>query len=424
MLIGIDASRANRKFKSGTEWYSYHLIRQLAKLDQKNNYILYSDEPLVGGLTDLTIAEEKIKPTESKVNHRGWQTITSPHLNFSAKILTWPFSFFWTQARLSLEMIFARPDVLFIPAHTLPYVHPKRSVMTIHDLGFIRSKQLYQTESLGPENKFSRGLINRLVKLLTVNKYSANTLDYLNWSTRFGLKHAKKVITVSHFSKEEIKKIYGVSDEKLQVIYNGCNVELYKKIDRPDRVKAVLDKYGISQPFIFYVGRLEKKKNIPDLVNAYAIMREKYKKIKHRLVLVGQASHGFDEVNYVIQEFNLNQEVIITGWIPEEDLPYIYNGASAFIFPSLYEGFGIPLIQAMACATPVAASRAGSIPEVAGDAALYFDPESKSDMAEKMAQIVTDDNLRNELVKKGLDRVKNFSWEKCTKETLAVLESL
>jgi len=424
MVIGIDASRANRKFKSGTEWYSYYLIKELAKLDEKNKYILYTDKPLQDGLADLSSAEIKSNKSGPIVDDKGWQVIISPYNNFRAKILTWPFSFFWTQLRLSWEMLVHRPDILFIPAHTLPVIHPKKSVVTIHDLGFIREKPLYSQNSLGPEQPFMRKIIDRLVKIFSFGKYGANMLDYLDWSTKFALKHAKRIITVSNFSKNEIKEIYDTAEAKITVVYNGYNRLLYKKITDKRKVIVRLAKYGINHPYIFYVGRLEKKKNIPILVNAYAIMREKYKKIEHKLVLVGEASYGFDEINYIIEEFNLDDEVIITGWIPEEDMPYIYNGAMAFIFPSLYEGFGIPLVQAMACGTPVAASRAGSIPEVARDAVLYFNPDNKREMADKMAKIITNNDLRDKLVKEGLNRVKDFSWQKCAEETLAVLENL
>ena len=146
--------------------------------------------------------------------------------------------------------------------------------------------------------------------------------------------------------------------------------------------------------------------------------------MKHKLVLVGDASHGYDEVKYMIREFNLENDVIITGWIPEVDMPYIYNGASAFIFPSLYEGFGIPLLQAMACGTPIVASSAGSIPEIAGDAAVLFNPNDVKSMASAISRIILDNELRQNLIKNGFNIVKDFSWEKCARETLFELGNL
>jgi len=191
-----------------------------------------------------------------------------------------------------------------------------------------------------------------------------------------------------------------------------------------EKIQQVLSRYGIKPPYIFYVGRLEKKKNIARLIYALAIMREKYGKINHKLVLVGNAGLGFDEVKYMIEEFDLNNDVIITGWVPERDMPYIYNGASLFVFPSLYEGFGIPLVQAMAVGVPIAASDIASIREIAGRASWLFDPKEASDMAEKMAEVLLDKELADDLIDRGKARVKDFSLAKCAKETLAVIERM
>ncbi len=436
MLIGIDASRANKDHRSGTEWYSYYVIRWLAKIDSKNQYILYSDKPLKGGLLDL--ATKQHFDTSPDFRHpllgkerdgvrfdkKGCQILKSPHNNFKAKILKWPFSFCWTQIRFSLEMIIKRPGVLFIPAHALPIIHPSKSIATIHDIGFERERKLYSSDYLGPSAGTYRHIVNFLVKLFTLGKYSATILDYHSWSSRFSLKHAKKIITVSNFSKKEIQDVYKPKQDKISVIYQGYNKFLYKKIDSEEQIKQVIGKYDIETPYIFYVGRLEKKKNTPALIEAYSIAKEENKELKHKLVLAGDASHGYDEVKYMIREFNLENDVIITGWIPEVDMPYIYNGASAFIFPSLYEGFGIPLLQAMACGTPIAASRAASIPEIAGDAAIFFNPNDVKSTANAISKIILDDELRQKLIKNGFDRVKDFSWEKCAKETLLEIGNL
>jgi glycosyltransferase involved in cell wall biosynthesis len=436
MLIGIDASRANRAHKSGTEWYSYYLIRWLSKLDRKNQYILYSDKPLQGGLVDLTTAQHacdlNIPESSVEFDKGDFQILKSPHNNFKAKILKWPFNFFWTQGRLSLEMLFKKPNVLFVPAHALPVIHPEKSMVTIHDIGFERDRFLYNREQMGPEGRRKRKAINFFVKLFTGGKYGANSLDYIRWSTKYALKYAEKIITVSDFSKKEILDIYGMDknrvflEKKIKVVYNGYNKFLYKKERDDGKIKEVLEKYGISGPFILYIGRLEKKKNTPALIEAFAMMREKNKDIKHKLVLAGDASFGYDEVNYTIGEFLPDQEneVIMPGWVDEADMPYVYSGADVFVFPSLYEGFGIPLLQAMACELPVVASRAVSIPEVVGDAALLFNPRDTKEMTEALEKIITDKNLREELIKRGKERVKNFSWEKCARETLEEIESL
>ena len=223
MLIGIDASRANRNHKSGTEWYSYYLIRWLTKLDKKNQYVLYSDKPLVGGLVDLrskqhfTYLEKEEAPEYDK---KGYQILKSPHNNIKGKILNWPFNSFWTLGRLSIEMLIKRPDVLFVPAHTLPLFSPQKTINTIHDVAFERNKYLYRQESMGPEDKISKKIIGILIKIFTLGKYSATSMDYLRWSTRYALKHAKKIITVSNFSKQEIIDIYKTKENKIKVIHN------------------------------------------------------------------------------------------------------------------------------------------------------------------------------------------------------------
>lgn len=427
MLIGIDASRANRKHKGGPEWYSYYLIRWLAKLDQKNQYVLYSYRPLTGGLVDLTTAQH-IGPDdnnkEAVFDDKGFQILKSPYNNFKAKILNWPFHFFWTQACLSCEILLHKPDILFVPAHSLPVIHPKKSLVTMHDIAFEREKWLYSHDYIGPDSAFKRKVINYFVKLFTFGKYEANIIGYHRWSSKFAVKHAAKIITISDFSKKEIMEVYNAPDDKVKVILNGYNRGLYKKIENQDDIAPVLNKYGIEKPYILYVSKLEKKKNTPALVEAFAIMREQHKQIKHKLVLAGDAGLGYDEIKYIIREYNLDDEVIATGWVPELDMPYIYNGASAFIFPSLYEGFGIPLLQAMACGVPIAASQTTSIPEVVGQAAVFFNPKDVKSIAEAMAEIITNEKLKNELIAKGFDRVKKFSWQKCAEETLAVINSL
>ncbi len=426
MLIGIDASRANREHKTGTEWYSYYLIRWLAKLDKKNKYILYTDKPLKGGLLDLTTKQHfnNFSNSEAEYDNNGYQIIKSPFNNFYAKVLKWPFSFFWTLGRLSLEMLLKKPDVLFVSAHTLPIIFPKKTVNTIHDVGFERNRRLYRYHSMGPESKRFNKIVSNFVKIFTLGKYGANSMDYLSWSTNFALKHAEKIITVSNFSKNEILGIYNCQEDKIKVIYNGYNYFLYKKIIDKEKINSVLKKYDIKKPYILYVGRLEKKKNTPYLIEAYAVARENNKNINHKLVLIGDASFGYDEVKYVIEEFNINGEVIMPGWIEEEDMPYIYNGATAFIFPSRYEGFGIPLLQAMGCHLPIAASSIPVFKEIAGEAALFFDPNNIRSISSAINRIITDDKLRKELIAEGNSRIKKFSWEKCAKETLDLINKL
>jgi len=427
MLIGIDASRANINRKTGTEWYSYYLIRWLAKLDKKNKYILYTDKPLKCGLLDLISkqyfdnSDEKNKDIE--IDKNGYQKIKSPYNNFKVKILKWPFNYFWTQGRMSLEMLIHPPDILFVPSHTLPIVHPKKSIVTIHDIGYEKNCKIYNKHEIIRNSSFKKRIIDFIVLLFTFAKYRANEVDYLQWSTKYAIKKAYKIITISNFSKKEIVKFYKLNNNKIEVIYNGYNKFLYKKINDQEKINNILNKYGIEKPYLFYIGRIEKKKNISVLIEAFAILKEKNKNLNHKLVLAGMASYGYDEIKYMIREFDLIDYVIMPGWIDECDIPYLYNGAFAFIFPSNYEGFGIPTLQAMACGVPILASNTSSIPEIVGDSALLFDQRYALSISDAIEKIILDLKLRENLIKKGFERVKNFSWEKCTKETLKELIS-
>lgn len=425
MLIGIDASRANKPHKTGTEWYSFYLIREFAQLDNKNQYILYTDTPLIGCLEDLVAGSLDCNYClEPKFDSKGYQIVTSPHNNFKAKVLRWPFSFFWTQGRLALEMLIASPDVLFVPAHTLPFIHPKKSVVTIHDVGFERERKLFSRDELGPTSRRGRWLLNLLVKIFTRGKFGANSLDYLSWSTQFALKKASTVIVPSNFTRQELISIYKVKGDNIKVVHNGYNDKLYRVIKDKKAIQAVLAKYGLEQPFFMYVGRIERKKNIPALMEAFGILKQSYPEIKHKLLLVGDASYGFDEAKYIMHEYGVEREVYLPGWLPEGDMPYLYNAASAFVFPSRYEGFGIPLLQAMACGVPVVAAQAASIPEVVGEAALLFNPKQVEDIVKALYKIATDKALHTDLRAKGLERVKKFSWRKSAAQTLQIIQSL
>jgi glycosyltransferase involved in cell wall biosynthesis len=403
MLIGIDASRANRKRKTGTEWYSFYLIENLAKLDKNNTYRLYVDD----------------KPSPEL------QEAIEKNPNFSIKFLNWPFISFWTLGRLSLEMIIARPDVLFVPAHALPLFFPSKTITTIHDLAFMHEQNLYRPERVKTKSARARKTIHFLVKLFTFGKYGADSVDYLYWSTAYALNHATKIITVSEATKLDILNFFPKTKlKKISVIHNGFNNELYRPNLNKEKINSILEKYGLEAPYFLYIGRLEKKKNTATLIESYAIAKENNPSLTEKLVLIGNAGYGYDEIQYVIEEFNLNKEVLMPGWVNEEDVPYILNGASAFVFPSRHEGFGIPVIQSLACGVPTAVSDIAVLHEIAADSVLYFDQNSKASISEAMGKIITDTNLREELKSKGIERAKSFSWEICAIETLKEIEGL
>lgn len=422
MVIGIDASRANNERRSGTEWYSFYLIHELAKLDSENQYVLYTDKPLARDLLNLTDIEAALEADSGQD-----QTIKSPYDNFKVKVLKWPFKYLWTQGRLSLEMLINPPDVLFVPAHTLPIIHPVNSVVTIHDVAFERDRTIYQKRDIGADQPWFRRILNVLALLFTLGRYGANTIDYLAWSTIYGLKHAKKIITVSEFSRQEIKDIYGPVlpakiFDKIAVVHNGFDNNLFCAAIDSSRAEAVLNKYGILKPYIFYLGRIERKKNIPNLIEAFGLLQARDKEIN--LVLTGASSYGSDEVDYMVSEYGLDRKVVRTGWVEELDLPYIFSQSTAFVFPSLHEGFGIPLLEAMSCGIPVATSTAPAIMEVCGQAAAYFDPRNIHDMADVIYSVISDEGARNGLIERGLLQANKFSWMISAKNTLKIILSL
>lgn len=370
MIIGIDASRANLQQKTGVEWYSYFLIKHLANIDNQNEYILYTNT--------------KLKDDLSKLGS-----------NFKEAILSWPFSRLWTQGRLSLEMLFKPPHILFIPASAMPLIHRNRTITVIHDIAFERYPDLY----------------------------TVNELRYHRWSTKFALENAKSVITISNFSKKELVEKYFANPEKIKVIYLGFDKEKYRPIYDKEKIQAVLAKYKITQPYILYIGKLSKKKNVKRIISAFSYFNNSpIVTKKWNLVLVGKSSYGYDEIEQAIQTSGRIDQIICPGWVDELDIPYLLNGARLFIFPSLYEGFGLPILEAMACGVPVIASMSGAIPEIAQNACYLINPYDTGSIYRAIKHVLEDNDLRMEMIYKGLKRVKEFSWDKCAKDTLKVFK--
>lgn len=371
MNIGVDASRANREAKTGTEWYCYNLILELAKIDSRNRYFLYSPDAL------------------------GKKLAALPD-NFREKVLTWPPKYLWTMLRLSWEMKRRAPDVLFVPAHIIPLVSPQRVVTTIMDVGFVRKPELYPQQEL----------------------------KYHNFGLKQAIKKASKIITISEFTKREMVELCDIDPARIEVIHLGFDPGVFQPVRDEAKIKTVLGKHKIpaSVPYFLYIGRLEEKKNTPGLIKAFGEFKKKGSKCK--LVLAGSPGHNYEEVCKLVRKFGLEKDIIETGWVDEHDLPVLLSASLAFVFPSFYEGFGLPLLEAMSCQTPILAAKAASIPEVVDEAALLFDPYQTEEMANSMTKIATDDNLRGELVKRGIDRVCDFGWERCARATLEIIEEV
>jgi glycosyltransferase involved in cell wall biosynthesis len=251
---------------------------------------------------------------------------------------------------------------------------------------------------------------------------TSTTLDWLIY--RFWLPLAVRrldaIITVSTQSKEDIVRFLPVDEDKITVVPLAAG-GAYRPL-AGNEVAAALQKYEISKPYILYVGSLESRKNLPRLLEAYAQLRRWSE--QWTMVIVGARKWKYAPIFETVQRLGLEPYVDFTGYVEEEDLPALYNGADLFVFPSLYEGFGLPVLEAMACGTPVVTSNTSSLPEVAGDAALLVDPYDVEEIAAAMRSILEDEALAADLRERGLVRAKEFSWKRTARETIAVYEKV
>ncbi len=364
MIIGIDASRATAVRRTGTENYSLHLIRELLALEEAHCFRLYFNQAPFPGLLPEG-AEQRV--------------IGFPRL--------------WTHFRLSAEMLTHPPDLLFVPSHVLPLIHPRRSVVTIHDLGYH-----YYPEA-----------------------HTVFQNIYLRWSTRYNARAATRVVADSEATKRDLTHYYRIPEERIRVVYPGRDESLVPIVE-PGAHARVRACYGLSDPYLLYVGTLHPRKNLVRLVQAFAIFLRSSLSPNLQLVLAGQKGWLYDEVLTQVRKLGLTERVVLTGYVPDADLPVLLSGALAFVFPSLYEGFGLPMLEAMACETPVVCSNVSSLPEVAGEAALLVDPLDTESLVNAIGQIVTDEGLRRTLVERGLRQMQYFSWGRCAREILQILE--
>lgn len=373
-LIGIDASRANAHERTGTEWYSYELIQALKKLQVPGlEVVLYSKKFLRDGL-------EAFPP--------GW----------NGKILYWRSQRFWNQFRLSWELWRHPVDLFFQPTHTLPIFAPKRSVTTLHDIGFERLPKLYRPAEL----------------------------RYHRYSAKLAVKRADRILTVSEFSKREILDRYKLPPERVTVTPLAVDPARYHPgITEADQ-EAVLAKYRLSRPFLIYVGRVEEKKNVANLVRAFSLFKSRRgvgDPVK--LLLAGSPGFGIERIRKQIAASKLEASVVMPGYVPEAEMPALISAARLLLLPSWYEGFGLPILQAQACGTPVIASQAASMPEVGGNAALYARPDEPEQLAHAMKSLMDESSAWERARALGFENVKRFSWAETARLTMnAFLEVL
>jgi glycosyltransferase involved in cell wall biosynthesis len=234
------------------------------------------------------------------------------------------------------------------------------------------------------------------------------------------LKTADKIIAVSNSTKNDLINYFNIPEEKIRVILLAAD-EKFKPLSNKE-IKEAKQKYNLNFPFILYVGTLEPRKNIPSLIKAFYKLKKKT--LQYKLVITGKKGWKYKEIFETIDKLNLQNDVVFTGYVSDDDLPALYNAADLFVYPSIYEGFGLPPLEAMACGTPVITSNTSSLPEVVGDAGIMIDPPDVDGLADAMHEVLTNEGLRANMIKKGLGRAKMFSWEKCARETLEVYEEV
>ncbi|HEX8974550.1 MAG TPA: glycosyltransferase family 1 protein [Patescibacteria group bacterium] len=375
MLIGIDASRAFIKNRTGIEEYSYQTIKHLRDKLGDHQVVLFVRK---NQEVDFELPE-----------------------NWSVKVIRWPR--FWTQCGLSLEMLFCSVDVLFVPAHTVPFVHPENTVVTVHGLEY----------EFCPE------------------AYSAWERFYMRFSIKNSCRWAKTIISVSENTKKDLVKLYSVPKEKISVVYEGYDNNFEFRIsnfesnqnDEFSEIKTleIQSKFKIqNSKFLLFVGRIEERKNISNIIKAFEILKEKHQ-IPHKLVLAGRPGYGYENLKFKISNLKFKDEVLELGFVSEEEKWNLLQNADVFVFPTKYEGFGIPVLEAQSVGTPVVAANNSSIPEVTNESAILVDENDPWDIAKDVLGLISDEELKNGIIEKSLENVKGFSWEKCATEIAEIL---
>lgn len=368
MNIGVFADRIGTQ-GGGLETYELGLIKGLMEIDNGNSYIIY-------GSSKQALAE----------NLSNHSKFVFAEVSQKSKMLRLSLTLPYKLTRAPLDVL----HICMVP----PIFCPKKYIMTIHDLSpFIRPDFFPAMIRLR-----ARALIKR------------------------GIMAAEKIIAVSEATKNDITTLFDIDPKKVAVIHLGID-RTFRPITEKKKVAAVLKKYGIDSKYILYVGRIQKRKNVKRLIQAFHILRKKMN-IQHKLVLVGKRMWEYNEAFEEIERLNIGDDVIKLGHIAYSDLPYLYNGGEVFVFPSLFEGFGFPPLEAMACGTPVVASNATSIPEVLGDAALMVDPYNVEELADKLFLLLTNQQLRREMTQKGCSKASTFSWAETAKKTLDVYKEV
>lgn len=378
MKIGIDISTSEGE-KTGVGYYIDNLVHSLAKIDNKNDYILY---PSFCGMTMRDM--QHITNLKQENFHLGEQCLYR-YLPKKAISALWHLP-------IPKSLILGFPDIIHSTSFGIPKHCDSKIVTTIYDISCFTVPDFH----------------------------TQRTRDHSLNGIRDAVKYADRIIAISNHGKAELVKHFGINPDKIDVTHLAAK-DIFKPCSSEEQDR-VCTKYGIPRDFIFSIGSLEPRKNIRGLVGAYANLPENLRE-KHPLIIAGGKGWLNSDINSLIDSFPCNQ-VRRIGYVDEKDLPGLYSSATLFAYPSFYEGFGLPILEAMACGTPVISSITSSMPEVAGDAAILIDPYNIKRLTDLMIRVIENDDLRIEMHYQGLEQAMRFSWEKTAKETLKIYEGL
>jgi len=376
MKIGINALSLAEP-KVGVHYYIINLVKHLIAVDSTNQYLIF------------------ITP-EMKGNFAEFQNLCVIRVG-QARKLSFLCRVFKEQFFIPFLLRKHQIDIYHCLDHILPIFIPTRhAVVTVHDLTFLSYKKMH----------------------------SWGTRLYFPNFIEASLKKAERIICVSETTKRDVVSYYGVPTQKIKVIHHGIgsHFHTYYKSNNDSRVKEVKQRYNIEHDFFLFVGTLEPRKNILTLIRAFYDLGEL--RTKYNLVIAGKKGWQFSEIFELVGELSLEDRVVFTGYVPDDVLVSLYNGARIFVYPSYYEGFGLPPLEAMACGTPTIVSNTSTLPEIVGSSALQVDPNNVKQLKQAILKILTDRKLEKNLIKKGLQNAKKFTWHKSASEMLNTYNQL
>lgn len=381
MRIGIDYTAATHQ-QAGIGRYTRGLVRALAELDRRHEYVLFVTGGKGHGLEARTFDVRSEMPDNFQIRRAP----------LSDRL--WAVVWHRMGIPLPVEVFTGSVDLFHSPDYLLPPLRVGRRVVTIHDLSFLRYPE-------GAEPSLRRYLIRAVPD---------------------AVRRANLVLADSQNTKRDVIELLEVAPDTVEVLYPGVD-DKFRPVGNEQALDRVRDLYGLTFPFILSVGTLEPRKNLGLLIHAYGTLR-KMGNLPHKLVVAGRKGWLYDGVFRKVDQLSLGDDVVYLGYVPDEDLPKLYNLAEVFVFPSLYEGFGLPPLEAMACGTPVITSESSSLPEVVGEAGLMVPADDRKALAEAMRELLSDRSLRDKLARRGVRQARKFTWQAAGQRVLAIYERL